>query len=316
MAEGMMGRGPARRGRLSDEQRAQIRQVRMEQGRGAARAMRRDMRREAGLPVRQRQRQDGMGDFAPQPAPAAPQSPMVMGQPTGDMMAFRPMPVQQPGNMQGFDYRPLPPMPAGNPFPQGVAQGAAQAITGRPSMAPMSPGFGPGAAQGIGAALGGQANNPLRDQMLRFNEMSPETRARLIPSTENFFQNANVRDPGFQMTPEQMQAMRDQYTQAGGQPMPGMKPNFGPFPITDMMYRPSIHGTPEQMQQPMQQEPGYLGSIRRMMDTGRMDANHPAAQAVRGYDRQNMMNMFGQKQPQNQLAQGLAQSIGSSNYFI
>jgi len=295
MALGMMGRGPAPRGRLSDEQRAQIRQVRMDQGRGAARAMRRDMRREAGLPVRQRQRQDGMGDFAPQPAPAAPQSPMVMGQPTGDMMAFRPMPVQQPGNMQGFDYRPLPPMPAGNPFPQGPTQGV---------------------AQGIGAALGGQANNPLRDQMLRFNELSPEARARLIPSRENFFQNANVRDPGFQMTPEQMQAMRDQYTQAGGQPMPGMKPNFGPFPITDMMYRPSIHGTPEQMQQPMQQEPGYLGSIRRMMDTGRMDANHPAAQAVRGYDRQNMMNMFGQKQPQNQLAQGLAQSIGSSNYFI
>jgi len=274
MAEGMMGRGPARRGRLSDEQRAQIRQVRMDQGRGAARAMRRDMRQEAGLPVMQRRRQ--MSEMAP----PAQQSPMVMGQPTGDMMAFRPMPAQQP------------------------------------SMAPMSPGFGPGAAQDIGAALGGQANNPLRDQMLRLNEMSPETRARLIPSTENFFQNANVRDPGFQMTPEQMQAMRDQYTQAGGQPMPGMKPNFGPFPITDMMYRPSIHGTPEQMQQPMQQEPGYLGSIRRMMDTGRMDANHPAAQAVRGYDRQNMMNMFGQKQPQNQLAQGLAQSIGSSNYFI
>ena len=269
MAEGMMGRGPARRGRLSDEQRAQIRQVRMEQGRGAARAMRRDMRREAGLPVRQRRRQDGMSDFAPQPAPAAPQSPMVMGQPTEDMMAFRPMPTEQP----------LPPMPAGNPFPQGPTQGV---------------------AQGIGAALGGQASNPLRDQMLRFNEMSPETRARLIPSTENFFQNANVRDPGFQMTPEQMQAMRDQYTQAGGQPMPGMKPNFGPFPITDMRYRPSIHGTPGQMQQ----EPGYLGSIRRMMDTGRMDANHPAAQAVRGYDRQNMMNMFGQKQPQNQLGIG------------
>ena len=270
MAEGMMGRGPARRGRLSDEQRAQIRQVRMDQGRGAARAMRRDMRQEAGLPVMQRRRQ--MSEMAP----PAQQSPMVMGQPTGDMMAFRPMPAQQP------------------------------------SMAPMSPGFGPGAAQDIGAALGGQANNPLRDQMLRLNEMSPETRARLIPSTENFFQNANVRDPGFQMTPEQMQAMRDQYTQAGGQPMPGMKPNFGPFPITDMRYRPSIHGTPGQMQQ----EPGYLGSIRRMMDTGRMDANHPAAQAVRGYDRQNMMNMFGQKQPQNQLAQGLAQSIGSSNYFI
>jgi hypothetical protein len=213
--------------------------------------MRRDMRREAGLPVMQRQRQDGMGDFAPQPAPAAPQSPMVMGQPTGDMMAFRPMPTE------------------------------------RPSMAPMSPGFGPGAAQGVGSALAGQIegqpSNPLRDQMLRFNEMSPE-----------------------------MQAKRNEYMEKVRQGMPyaqayeqTYQPNYGPMPSPQMP-----------MQQPMQQEPGYLGSIRRMMDTGRMDANHPAAQAVRGYDRQNMMNMFGQKQPQNQLAQGLAQSIGSSNYFI
>jgi len=193
MAEGMMGRGPARRGRLSDEQRAQIRQVRMEQGRGAARAMRRNLRREAGLPVMQRpmrqrsinELQDRMSEMG-----QAPQSPIVMGQPTGDMMAFRPMPTE------------------------------------RPSMAPMSPGFGPGAAQGIGAALGGQANNPLRDQMLRFNEMSPETRARLIPSRENFFQNANVRDPGFQMNPEQMQAMRDQYTQVQNPMQQSVQPQF------------------------------------------------------------------------------------------
>ena len=225
MALGMMGRGPAPRGRLSDEQRAQIRQVRMDQGRGAARAMRRDMRREAGLPVRQRQNQ--MSEMAP----PAQQSPMVMGQPTGDMMAFRPMPTE------------------------------------RPSMAPMSPGFGPGAAQGVGSALGN-----LQHQPLMFDQMSPEARARQEAA---------------------MQAMRDRYTQGTGQPMPGMNPNFGPMPSLQMP-----------MQQPMQQEPGYLGSIRRMMDTGRMDANHPAAQAVRGYDRQNMMNMFGQKQPQNQLGIG------------
>jgi len=235
MAEGMMGRGPAPRGRLSDEQRAQIRQVRMDQGRGAARAMRRDMRREAGLPVRQRQRQDGMGDFAPQPAPPTQQSPMVMGQPTGDMMAFRPMPTE------------------------------------RPSMAPMSPGFGPGAAQDIGAALGNLQQRPL-----------PITDMMYRPSIHGTFGEMQT------MTPEQVQAMRDQYTQPRGEPMPGMNPNFGPMPSLQMP-----------MQQPMQQEPGYLGSIRRMMNTGRMDANHPAAQAVRGYDRQNMMNMFAQKQAQN-----------------
>jgi len=189
MAEGMMGRGPAPRGRLSDEQRAQIRQVRMDQGRGAARAMRRDMRQEAGLPVGQRQNQ--MSEMAP----PAQQSPMVMGQPTGDMMAFRPMPTE----------RPLPPMPSGNPFPQGPTQGV---------------------AQGIGAALGGQANNPLRDQMLRFNELSPEARARLIPSRENFFQNANVRDPGFQMNAAQEQAMRDQYTQMQNPMQQSVQPQF------------------------------------------------------------------------------------------
>ena len=244
MAEGMMGRGPARRGRLSDEQRAQIRQVRMDQGRGAARAMRRDMRREAGLPVRQRQRQDGMGDFAPQPAPPTQQSPMVMGQPTGDMMAFRPMPTE----------RPLPPMPAGSPF----ASALAQAVGSNPF--PQGPTQ--GVAQGVGAALGN-----LQHQPLMFDQMSPEARARQEAA---------------------MQAMRDRYTQGTGQPMPGMNPNFGPMPSLQMP-----------MQQPMQQEPGYLGSIRRMMNTGRMDANHPAAQAVRGYDRQNMMNMFGQKQAQN-----------------
>lgn len=94
MAEGMMGRGPAPRGRLSDEQRVQIRQVRMDQGRGAARAMRRDMRQEAGLPVGQRQNQ--MSEMAP----PAQQSPMAMGQPTGDMMAFRPMPTMPPAQQQ------------------------------------------------------------------------------------------------------------------------------------------------------------------------------------------------------------------------
>ena len=50
MAKGMMVTGP--RARLSDEQRQQIRAVRAEQGRGAARQMRRQMRQEAGLPVR------------------------------------------------------------------------------------------------------------------------------------------------------------------------------------------------------------------------------------------------------------------------
>ena len=261
MAEGMMGRGPAPRGRLSDEQRARIREVRESQGRGAARAMRRDMRQEAGLPVGQRpMRQRSINELQDRISEMgqAPQSPMVMGQPTGDMMAFRPMPTE----------RPLPPMPSGNPFPQGPTQGV---------------------AQGIGAALGGQANNPLRDQMLRFNELSPEARARLIPSRENFFQNANVRDPGFQMNAAQEQARRNQYAQM---PMP------------------------QPMPQPMQQEPGYYGSIRNMMNTGRMDANHPMAQTVGAYDRQKAMQMFGQKQPQNQFAQSLAQSIGSSNYFI
>ena len=288
MAEGMMGRGPARRGRLSDEQRAQIRQVRMDQGRGAARAMRRDMRQEAGLPVGQRpmrqrsinELQDRMSEMG-----QAPQSPMAMGQPTGDMMAFRPMPVQQPGNTQGI-------------------------------------------AQGIGAALG-----DLQHQPLMFDQMSPEARARqeaaMQAMRDRYTQGtgqpmpgiaqgigAALRDPGFQMNAAQEQAMRDRYTQAGGQPMPGMKPNFGSFPITDMMYRPSIHGTPGQMQQPMQQEPGYYPAIRNMMNTGRMDANHPMAQTVGAYDRQKAMQMFGQKQPQNQFAQSLAQSIGSSNYFI
>ena len=252
MAEGMMGRGPARRGRLSDEQRAQIRQVRMDEGRGAARKMRRNLRREAGLPVMQRpmrqrsinELQDRMSEMG-----QAPQSPIVMGQPTGDMMAFRPMPTEQP----------LPPMPAGSPF----ASALAQAVGSNPF--PQGPTQ--GVAQGVGAALGN-----LQHQPLMFDQMSPEARARQEAA---------------------MQAMRDRYTQGTGQPMPGMNPNFGPMPSLQMP-----------MQQPMQQEPGYLGSIRRMMDTGRMDANHPAAQAVRGYDRQNMMNMFGQKQPQNQLGIG------------
>jgi hypothetical protein len=159
MAEGMMGRGPAPRGRLSDEQRAQIRQVRMDQGRGAARAMRRDMRQEAGLPVGQRQNQ--MSEMAP----PAQQSPMVMGQPTGDMMAFRPMPVE------------------------------------RPSMAPMSPGFGLGAAQGIGAALGGAQQQPM-------------------PITDMMYR------PSIHGTPEQMQAMRDRYAQMQNPMQQSVQPQF------------------------------------------------------------------------------------------
>ena len=244
MAEGMMGRGPAPRGRLSDEQRARIRQVRESQGRGAARSMRRDMRQEAGLPVRQRQNQ--MSEMAP----PAQQSPMVMGQPTGDMMAFRPMPTE------------------------------------RPSMAPMSPGFGPGAAQDIGAALGNLQQRPL-----------PITDMMYRPSIHGTFGEMQT------MTPEQVQAMRDQYTQPRGEPMPGMNPNFGPMPSLQMP-----------MQQPMQQEPGYLGSIRRMMETGRMDANHPAAQTVAAYDRQKAMQMFGQKQAPNAFS-GFRPSLAGARFY-
>jgi hypothetical protein len=269
MAEGMMGRGPARRGRLSDEQRAQIRQVRMDQGRGAARAMRRDMRQEASLPVGQRpmrnrsinELQNRMSEMG-----QAPQSPMVMGQPTGDMMAFRPMPTE------------------------------------RPSMAPMSPGFGPGAAQGVGAALGN-----LQHQPLMFNQMSPEARARqeaaMQAMRDRYTQGtgqpmpgiaqgigAAFRDPGFQITPEQEQAMRDRYTQMQGQPMPSL-------------------------QMPMQQEPGYYGSIRNMMQTGRMDANHPMAQTVGAYDRQKAMQMFGQKQAQMQMNPGFNPSLAGARFY-
>ena len=241
MAEGMMGRGPAPRGRLSDEQRARIREVRESQGRGAARAMRRDMRQEAGLPVGQRQNQ--MSEMAP----PAQQSPMVMGQPTGDMMAFRPMPVQ------------------------------------RPSMAPMSPGFGPGAAQGIGAALG-----DLQQRPLPITDMMYRPSIHGTPAEMNLFKNSNVRDPGFQITPEQEQAMRDRYTQM---PMP------------------------QPMQQPMQQEPGYYGSIRNMMNTGRMDANHPMAQTVGAYDRQKAMQMFGQKQAQNAMNPGFRPSLAGARFY-
>jgi len=238
MAEGMMGRGPARRGRLSDEQRAQIRQVRMDEGRGAARKMRRNLRREAGLPVMQRpmrqrsinELQDRMSEMG-----QAPQSPMVMGQPTGDMMAFRPMPVQQPGNTQGI-------------------------------------------AQGIGAALGDLQNQPLM-----FDQMSPEARARQEAA---------------------MQAMRDRYTQGTGQPMPGMNPNFGP------MLSPQMP-----MQQPMQQEPGYYPAIRNMMNTGRMDANHPMAQTVGAYDRQKAMQMFGQKQAQNAMNPGFNAGLAGARFY-
>jgi len=245
MAEGMMGRGPAPRGRLSDEQRARIREVRESQGRGAARAMRRDLRREAGLPVRQRQNQ--MSEMAP----PAQQSPMVMGQPTEDMMAFRPMPTEQP------------------------------------SMAPMSPGFGPGAAQDIGAALGDLQQRPL-------------------PITDMMYRPSIHGTPGEMqtMTPEQVQAIRDQYTQMQGQPMPGMNPNFGPMPSLQMP-----------MQQPMQQEPGYYPAIRNMMNTGRMDANHPMAQTVGAYDRQKAMQMFGQKQAQNAMNPGFNPSLAGAKFY-
>ena len=182
MAEGMMGRGPAPRGRLSDEQRAQIRQVRMEQGRGAARAMRRDMRREAGLPVRQRQNQ--MSEMAP----PAQQSPMVMGQPTGDMMAFRPMPTEQP----------LPPMPAGNPFPQGPTQGV---------------------AQGIGAALGGaqQQPMPITDMMYRGPvNMTPEMQQAM-------------QDRYAQMQMPMQQSVQPQFNANMPAMQPGMNTGVNPF---------------------------------------------------------------------------------------
>jgi len=172
-----MGRGPARRGRLSDEQRARIQEVRQSQGRGAARAMRRDMRQEAGLPVRQRQpQQNSMADVATQMPMEAAQSPMVMGQPTGDMMAFRPMPTQQPG------------------------------------MAPLSPGFGAGATQGIGAALGGAAQG--------------------IPSPEGGLQHQPLfipdmmYRPSMHVPPELLQAMRDRYTQIQPPMQQSVQPAF------------------------------------------------------------------------------------------
>ena len=281
MAEGMMGRGPAPRGRLSDEQRAQIRQVRMDEGRGAARKMRRNLRREAGLPVMQRpMRQQSINELQDRMSEMeqAPQSPMVMGQPTEDMMAFRPMPTEQPGNMQGFDYRPLPPMPSGNPFPQGQTQGVAQSL---------------------GAALGDLQQRPLpiTDMMYR-----PSIHGAL--GEMNASKNPYVRDPGFQMNAAQEQAMRDRYAQMQGQRMPGMNPNFGPMPSLRVP-----------MQQPMQQEPGYYGSIRRMMETGRMDANHPAAQTVRGYDRGKAMQMFAQKQAQNAMNPGFRPSLAGARFY-
>ena len=176
MADGMMGRGPARRGRLSDEQRARIQEVRQSQGRGAARAMRRDMRQEAGLPVRQRQpQQNSMADVATQMPMEAPQSPMVMGQPTGDMMAYRPMPTQQPG------------------------------------MAPLSPGFGAGATQGIAAALGKAA---LGGAAFEGAQQQP------MPITDMMYR------PSIHGTPEQMQAMRDRYTQIQPPMQQSVQPAF------------------------------------------------------------------------------------------
>lgn len=92
MAKGMMVTGP--RARLSDEQRQQIRDVRAEQGRGAARAMRREMRQEAGLPVRGMQNRP-----APMPMPDR-------GQPV-QAMQQQPMPMPMPMPMPGRGQMPM-----------------------------------------------------------------------------------------------------------------------------------------------------------------------------------------------------------------
>jgi hypothetical protein len=69
------------------------------------------------------------------------------------------------------------------------------------------------------------------------------------------------------------------------------------------------------MQQPMQQEPGYYGSVRNMMNTGRMDANHPMAQTVGAYDRQKAMQMFGQKQAQNAMNPGFNAGLANALFY-
>lgn len=163
MALGMMGKGPKLR--LSDEQRQQIRDVRAEQGRGAARQMRRQMRQEAGLPVRQMQNR-------PAPMP-------MQGQPVQAMQ-------DQLSNMQA---QPMPmPMP------------------GRGQM-PLDPGF----------------------------QVTPEQMEALRqqpPMQKN-------------ITPEMLQDAMDRGRYQGAQQQPGR------FPITDMMYRGPVNMTPE-MQQALQ----------------------------------------------------------------
>ena len=156
MALGMMGRGPApMRGRLSPEQRQQIRDVRAEQGRGAARAMRREMRQEAGLPVRPMQNEP----------------------------AQMPMPVDQ-----GFQVTP-------------------------------------------------EQMEALRQQPMQ------------------------------RPTPEQMQNMLGAYQ--GVQQQPAVQDRMYRYPITDMMYRPSIHGTLGQMQQSMQpQFNANMPAMQPGMNTG------------------------------------------------
>lgn len=139
MALGMMSRGPApMRGRLSPEQRQQIRDVRAEQGRGAARAMRREMRQEAGLPVRPMQNQPAQMPMAvdqgfqvtPEQMEALRQQP-PMQRPTPEQMqnmlgAYQE--VQQPGVQDRMYRYPMTdmmyraPMQPYQPQPMGMAQ--------------------------------------------------------------------------------------------------------------------------------------------------------------------------------------------------
>ena len=139
MALGMMGRGPApMRGRLSPEQRQQIRDVRAEQGRGAARAMRREMRQEAGLPVRPMQNEpaqmpmpvDQGFQMTPEQMEALRQQ-QPMQRPTPDQMqnmlgAYQG--AQQPGVQDRMYRYPMTdmmyrgPMQPYQPQPMGMAQ--------------------------------------------------------------------------------------------------------------------------------------------------------------------------------------------------
>ena len=203
MALGMMGRGPApMRGRLSPEQRQQIRDVRAEQGRGAARAMRREMRQEAGLPVRQ---------MPNRPAPMP-----MQGQP----VQAQPMPMPMPGRGQ----------------------------------MPLDPGF----------------------------QVTPEQMEALRqqpPMQKN-------------ITPEMLQDAMDRGRYQGAQQQPG------PFPITDMMYRRPMHG-------PMQPEPGYMPALRNAYETGRIPLDKiPAPYRSTVLPQQQPFQYVGQQA--NQLPPGLA----------